>query len=96
MFPDADGEPWQRVVPVEEATVAIEVSDVPEAGLLSRAGRRGLRRLRPRRRPAGARLAVPPHRRRARAVRGGPPHMPATAGPRRPSSATSARPTAPA
>ncbi|CAL9338307.1 Linear gramicidin synthase subunit B [Streptomyces sp. enrichment culture] len=33
VFPDADGEPWQRVVPVEEATVAIEVSDVPEAGL---------------------------------------------------------------
>ncbi|SEQ85819.1 non-ribosomal peptide synthase domain TIGR01720/amino acid adenylation domain-containing protein [Streptomyces radiopugnans] len=33
VFPDADGEPWQQIVPVEEATVAIEVSDVPEAGL---------------------------------------------------------------
>ncbi|MFP8908525.1 condensation domain-containing protein, partial [Streptomyces atacamensis] len=33
VFPDTDGEPWQQIVPVEEATVAIEVSDVPEAGL---------------------------------------------------------------
>ncbi|CAL9338358.1 Dimodular nonribosomal peptide synthase [Streptomyces sp. enrichment culture] len=33
VFPDTDGEPWQQIVPVEEATVAIEVSDVPEADL---------------------------------------------------------------
>ncbi|MQS05686.1 non-ribosomal peptide synthetase [Streptomyces alkaliphilus] len=33
VFPDADGEPWQRVVPAEEARVPLEVSDVPEAGL---------------------------------------------------------------
>ncbi|MDG9706152.1 non-ribosomal peptide synthetase [Streptomyces sp. DH37] len=33
VFPDADGEPWQHIVPADEATVAVEVSDVPEAGL---------------------------------------------------------------
>ncbi|MBT2380628.1 amino acid adenylation domain-containing protein [Streptomyces sp. ISL-111] len=33
VFPDTDGEPWQHVLPAETATVDIEVSDVPEAGL---------------------------------------------------------------
>ncbi|MGY3680978.1 amino acid adenylation domain-containing protein [Streptomyces sp. TE33382] len=33
VFPDTDGEPWQRVVPAGSATVDIEVSDVPGAGL---------------------------------------------------------------
>ncbi|MGW1193057.1 amino acid adenylation domain-containing protein [Streptomyces sp. NPDC002559] len=33
VFPDTDGEPRQQIVPAESATVTIEVSDVPEAGL---------------------------------------------------------------
>ncbi|MEC3980970.1 non-ribosomal peptide synthetase [Amycolatopsis sp. H20-H5] len=33
VFPDVDGEAWQRVVPAEEAAVAFEVTEVPQAGL---------------------------------------------------------------
>ncbi|MFC9861629.1 MULTISPECIES: amino acid adenylation domain-containing protein [unclassified Streptomyces] len=33
VFPDTDGEPWQRVVAAGSATVAIEVRDLPEAEL---------------------------------------------------------------
>ncbi|MFD0043136.1 amino acid adenylation domain-containing protein [Streptomyces anulatus] len=33
VFPDTDGEPWQHIVPADAATVDIQVSDVPEAGL---------------------------------------------------------------
>ncbi|MFI2911812.1 non-ribosomal peptide synthetase [Streptomyces sp. PDY-4] len=33
VFPETDGEPWQRVVPAAEATVRVDVVDVTEEGL---------------------------------------------------------------
>ncbi|MFG3003913.1 amino acid adenylation domain-containing protein [Streptomyces calvus] len=33
VFPETDGEPWQRVVPAAEATVPVEVVEVTEEGL---------------------------------------------------------------
>ncbi|MEV7791266.1 amino acid adenylation domain-containing protein [Streptomyces sp. NPDC087512] len=33
VFPETDGEPWQRVVPAAEATVPVDVVDVTEEGL---------------------------------------------------------------
>ncbi|MDG9720864.1 non-ribosomal peptide synthetase [Streptomyces sp. DH24] len=33
VFPETDGEPWQRIVPAAEATVSVEVTEVTEEGL---------------------------------------------------------------
>ncbi|WP_189853221.1 condensation domain-containing protein, partial [Streptomyces griseoloalbus] len=38
VFPETDGEPWQRVVPVAQATVPVEVVEVTEEGLAAALG----------------------------------------------------------
>ncbi|MET7294794.1 amino acid adenylation domain-containing protein [Streptomyces griseoloalbus] len=38
VFPETDGEPWQRVVPVAEATVPVDVVEVTEEGLAAALG----------------------------------------------------------